>query len=346
MKKVVIHGPGSYDKLQFKESENLTPSDFQIVIDVKGIGVNYADTLVRLGVYESAKVYVGWPITPGFEVSGYVKRVGSKVTRFKIGDPVVAFTRFNGYATEVRVEEIHACHLPKGFDLLQSAGFPAVYMTAYYSMLQLFNLPKKAKILIHSAAGGVGSALVQIAKSRGHFVVGIVGKPDKVEYVKKLGADLVLDKSTDTDFWSTLRSQNHNDFDAAYDANGYTTLQNSYNFLKPTGRLVVYGSHSLFSNTGGSINYLKAAIGLWKTPKFNPLKMVTDNKSIIAFNVSFLLEYDDLVQENLNGLLELANSGSIFPPETTYIPFENVVEAHQLIESGRSKGKIVLTTQN
>jgi NADPH:quinone reductase-like Zn-dependent oxidoreductase len=305
--------------------------------------VNYADTLVRLGVYESAKVYVGWPITPGFEVSGIVKSVGSQVTRFKSGDPVVAFTRFNGYATEVCVEEMHTFSLPKGFDLLQAAGFPAVFMTAYYALKQLFILPKKAKVLVHSAAGGVGSALVQIAKAEGHFVVGIVGRADKVDYVKKLGADLVYDKSTTSDFWTELKSKGHNNFDAVFDANGYTTLQNSYDFLRPTGRLVIYGSHSLLSKNGGKINYFKAAYGLWKTPKFNPLDMVTANKSIVAFNLSFLIEEDDLAKENLSGLLNYANQGKIFPPETTYIPFEKVAEAHQLIESGKSRGKIILT---
>ncbi|MFN9065805.1 MAG: zinc-binding dehydrogenase [Bdellovibrionales bacterium] len=343
MKKIIIKSPGSYDKLEIQEFPSLEPGPHQVIISVKGIGVNYADTLVRLGVYESAKVYVGWPITPGFEVSGVVKSVGSKVTRFKSGDQVVAFTRFNGYATEVCVEEMHTFSLPKGFDLLQAAGFPAVFMTAYYALKQLFILPKKAKILVHSAAGGVGSALVQIAKAEGHFVVGIVGRADKVDYVKKMGADLVYDKSTVPDFWSELKKQGHNNFDAVFDANGYTTLQNSYDFLRPTGRLVIYGSHSLLSKDGGKINYLKAAYGLWKTPKFNPLEMVTSNKSIVAFNLSFLIEEDELAKENLSGLLNYANQGKIFPPETTYIPFEKVAEAHQLIESGKSRGKIILT---
>lgn len=346
MKKIIIRSPGSYEKIEYQELASPEPGESQVLISVKGIGVNFADTLVRLGVYESAKVYVGWPITPGFEVSGVVKKVGKNITKYKVGDQVVAFTRFNGYATEVCVNEVHTFPLPKGFDLLQAAGFPAVYMTAYYALKQLFNLPKKAKILVHSAAGGVGSALVQIAKADGHFVVGVVGRADKVDYVKKMGADLVYDKSANPDFWSDLKKLGHDNFDAAYDANGYTTLMQSYKFLRPTGRLVVYGSHSLLSKSGGKLNYLKAAYGLWKTPKFDPLKMVTSNKSIIAFNVSFLLEEDDLVQENLEGLLAYAAKGQIFPPETTYIPFEQAAEAHKLIESGKSRGKIVLKTHN
>lgn len=343
MKKIVIRSPGSYEKLEIEEVASPEPGPQQVLISVKGIGVNYADTLIRLGVYESAKVYVGWPITPGFEVSGVVKKIGPNVSKFKVGDEVFAFTRFNGYATEVCVNEMHTSFVPNGFDLLQSAGFPAVFMTAYYALKQLFILPKKAKILVHSAAGGVGSALVQIAKADNHFVVGVVGRSDKVDYVKSLGADLVFDKSTTPDFWSELKDRGHDNFDAVFDANGYTTIKQSYDILRPTGRLVIYGSHSLLSKSGGRINYLKAAYGLWKTPRFNPLDMVTANKSIVAFNLSFLLEEDDLAKENMQGLFQYASQGRIFPPETTYIDFHQVAKAHQLIESGNSRGKIILT---
>lgn len=344
MKKIVISSPGGYEKLVVTELPDPTPKNDEVLIQVKGVGINYADILIRLGVYASAKHYVGWPITPGFEVSGQVIGIGPLVKKYKVGDQVMGFTRFDGYSSLICIKEDHVMSLPQGFDLLQSAGFPAVYMTAYYALKQIFTLRPKSKILVHSAAGGVGSALVQLAKADGHFVVGVVGAANKVEYVKKLGADIVIDKSTDPNFWSTLQSQGlFKKFDVAYDPNGFTTIAKSYEFLNTMGKLVVYGSHSLIPKKGGKLNWIKLVIGYLKTKRFNPLDLVTDNKSLIGFNVSYLFEQNDMLKENLEGLYSYCSRGLVYPPETTYIPFSNVAEAHKLLESGTTRGKLVLT---
>jgi len=345
MKRVQIASAGGYEKLKFIELPTPTPQDHEVLIEVKGIGVNYADTLVRLGVYSSAKHYIGWPITPGFEVSGRVVKTGSKVKKFKVGDEVMGFTRFFGYSTELCIHEDHVMRLPKGFDLYQAAGFPAVFMTAYYALKQIMIFQPGSKLLIHSAAGGVGSALVQIAKAEGHYVVGVVGSSHKVDYVKKLGADVVLDKSTDPDIWKTQEKMGlKKAYDGVFDANGYTTYGKSYEFLRPTGKLVIYGSHSLLSKKGGRINWPHLIMGYLKTKRYNPFDLITDNKSIVAFNVSYLFEETAMVRQNLEGLMELAEKGLIYPPETTYIDFDHVAEAHKLIESGSTRGKIVLRT--
>lgn len=344
MRKLSIPSAGGYEKLTIIDAQDPTPKQDEVLIDVKGIGVNYADILVRLGVYSSAKTYVGWPITPGFEVSGIIRAVGSQVKNHKVGDEVVAFTRFNGYSTALCVHERYAMKLPRGFNLMQAAGFPAVFMTAFYALKQIFILRPQSKILIHSAAGGVGSALIQIAKAEGHFVVGVVGSSHKVEYVKSLGADIVIDKSTDINFWQTLNTRGlKGQLDVVYDANGYTTISQGYEFLKPTGKLVVYGSHSLLPKVGGRINWFQLVSGYLKTKRFNPLDLVTDNKGLIGFNVSYLFEQEEMVKENMAGLAGLADSGKIYPFETTFIPFEKLEDAHRLIESGTSRGKIVLT---
>lgn len=344
MKKISIPSAGGYEKLTIVEQPDPKPAPHEILIDVKGIGVNYADVLIRFGVYSSAKHYVGWPITPGFEVSGIVSEVGSECTKYKVGDEVVAFTRFNGYSTKICVPEVHALNLPKGFDLLQAAGFPAVFMTAYYALKQIFIVRKGSICLVHSAAGGVGSALVQIMKAEGHFVIGIVGSPNKVDYVKKMGADIVIDKSSNPHYWDMLRDQGfEKKIDVVYDANGFTTITQGYNFLRPTGKLVVYGSHSLIPKQGGKINWPQLIFGYLKTKRFNPLDLVTDNKSLVGFNVSYLFEQDEMVRENLEGLSELADKGLIYPPETTYIPFDKVADAHKLLETGTTRGKIILT---
>jgi NADPH:quinone reductase-like Zn-dependent oxidoreductase len=342
MKKIVIHSPGNYERLKIETHPDLIPGQEEVIVETRGIGVNYADVCVRWGVYESAKKYVGWPITPGFEFSGIVKSAGEKVSRFKPGDRVFGVTFFNAYATEVKAHEKHLFRIPDQFSFEEAAGFPAVFMTAYHPLFQLVRLPAQAKILIHSAGGGVGSALVQLSRAFGFVSVGVVGSSHKVEYVKGLGATHVIDKSRE-DLWQKAREYVPGGFDAVLDANGPATFRGSYEALRPTGKLIAYGSHTMLpQSASGRMNYLKAAWGLLRMPKFDPLTLLTDNKSIIGFNLSFLFDRDDLVTEGMQALLNLVAQGEIRPPKVTVFSFESSGEAHRLIESGQSTGKIVL----
>jgi NADPH:quinone reductase-like Zn-dependent oxidoreductase len=342
LKKIVIRSAGSYEKLEFVEAPNFVPEKDEVIIAVHAIGVNFADVCVRLGVYESAKEYVGWPITPGFEVSGTVKSVGPAVTKFKVGQEVIGFTRFDGYATEVRVPESQVLPLPKNFTLAEGAGFPAVFFTAYHAIYQNVALPSKAKVLIHSAAGGVGTALVQLCKSEGFHTVGVIGSSHKRAYLEKFGPDVIIDKSKQ-DLWAEAKKAVPNGYDVVFDANGFSTLKESYKHLRPTGKLVVYGSHDLLSKKGGHINYLKAGLGLLRTPRFNPLEMISSNRGVVGFNVSFLFDEKDRISGCIEGTRKKIEEGKIRPIPITKIPFEKVADAHKLIESGQSVGKIVLT---
>lgn len=342
MKKISIASPGGYEKLQLVSEPDLICSNDQVLIDVEYAGVNYADCLIRLGVYESAKRYVGFPITPGFEVSGKVRSVGSNIKNFKVGDSVIGFTLFKGYSSQVAISEKHVIKLPEHFTMEQGAAFPAVYMTAYYALKQICYVYPQSKILIHSAAGGVGTALTQIAKNMGIEVTGIVGHSSKIDYAKSIGVDKVYDKSDPQFTWEKIKKDNPNGFDVVYDANGFSTYKISYELLRPTGKLAIYGSHSLIPKQGGRINYFKAAWGLLKTPRFKPLQMITDNKSIICFNLSFLFNEKLLVEQNIGGLQELLSKKLISPPQVKIFPIEKAEDAHRHIESGLSVGKIVL----
>jgi len=342
MKKIIIRSPGSRKNLEYVEVENLVPKEDQVLIQVRATGVNYADVCVRLGVYESAKKFVGWPICPGFEVSGTVISTGPKVSKYRVGDPVVGFTLFNGYATQVCIPEKHVMPIPKGFTLEQAAGFVAVFFTAYHALHQHIKLRTGDPVLIHSAAGGVGTALVQLGKAHGLKTVAVIGASHKRKYLETFGPDVIIDKSTQ-DLWAEASKAAPKGYRAIFDANGYTTMKDSYRHLAPTGKLLVYGAHAMFSKTTGRINYLKAAVGLLKTPRFSPLEMTTNNKGVIGFNISFLFEEETMIEECIQGVQEIIAQGHIKPVPITEIPFDRVVDAHQLIESGNSVGKIVLT---
>lgn len=342
MKKIVIHSPGGHSHLKLETHPDLEPREDQVVVSTHAIGVNYADVCVRWGVYESAKRFVGWPITPGFEYSGVVKSVGPRVTRFKPGDRVFGVSFFNAYATEVRVPEKHLFPIPKGFHFSESAAFPAVYMTAYHALFQLVRLPPKARVLIHSAGGGVGSALLRLCKIAGFETTAVVGSTHKVPYVQELGASHVIDKSKE-DWGKHAREFAPEGYDAVLDANGTSTLRQSYELLRQTGKLISYGSHSILPmSASGRMNYLKAAWGMIRMPRFSPVRLFTDNKSLIGFNLSFLFDRDDLIGEGMGTLIRWIEEGKIPPPKVTEFPFDQAGEAHRLLESGQSTGKLVL----
>jgi NADPH:quinone reductase-like Zn-dependent oxidoreductase len=341
MKKVVIKKYGGHDKLLLEEHPIPLPKKNHILIKTKAIGVNYADICVRWGIYESAKKLVGLPITPGFEFSGEVFHVGPEVDHFKKGDKVFGPTFFGAYSEFVLVPDTQLFHIPEGVSFEQAAGFPTIFLTAYHALFQNIIVREKMKILIHSAAGGVGSALTQLGKIKGCQVTGVVGRPQKVDVAKNLGADHVIDKSKGR-LWSEAKKISPEGFDVVFDANGFSTLKKSYHHLKPTGKLVSYGFHSMLPKKGGKLNYFKLLLNYLKTPSFNPIQMSSSNKSIVTFNLSFLFHRNDLLQEAMRDLIPWVKSKKILFPPLTSFSLNNVSLAHKSIESGNSIGKIIL----
>ena len=341
MKKIVIHKAGDYKVLQIEEFKDLTAHHKEVVVEVKACGINYADIIIRWGLYESAKKFVGWPITPGFEYSGIVKSIGPNVTMYKVGDKVFGVSLFNAYASEVCVPEHQLNFIPAKMSFEEAAGFPAVFMTAYHALLQIVIVRSGMVALIHSAAGGVGSSLVQLCKIKGIKTIGIVGSSHKKQSLKDLGCDFIIDKSQE-DLWKKVEEYAPNGVDLAFDANGVETLQQSYNHLGPSGKLVAYGAHSMFPKKGGKVNWPKLAIDFLKTPRFNPLNMTSQNKSLITFNLSFLFDRRDLLDEAMNDLITWYKEGKIKAPITKSYPLEKVGEAHKELESGKTIGKLVL----
>jgi len=330
VRKVTIGRPGGYDRLEIVDAADPTPGPGEVAIDVEAAGVNYADCVIRMGFYESQKKLVGWPITPGFEVSGRVMGGGS--------GGVMAVTRFGGYASRVVVPESQVFAIPPQLDMLQAAGFPVVFLTAYYALCELAHPRPGSTILVHSAAGGVGGAAVQISRILGARVVGVVGSTHKVVAVS---ADVVIDKSKE-DLWEAAERAAPEGYDVILDANGASTLKESYGHLAPTGRLVAYGFHSMFRLHGGRVRWLPLIRSYLRTPRFHPIRMVNENRSVLAFNLSYLFAKQDLLREAMGRLFGWLAEGKLKPPPVTPYPVAEVARAHEDLESGRTVGKLVL----
>jgi NADPH:quinone reductase-like Zn-dependent oxidoreductase len=297
--------------------------------------------IVRMGMYSSAKKYVGWPITPGFELAGRVARVGPGVEDLAPGVEVLAVTRFGAYTDRLVVPRHQVFRRPEALSPAEAAGFPVVFLTAYYAVHHLIHPRPGDSALVHSAAGGVGGALLQMLAIADCRSVGVVGAPHKVQAASDLGAEQVIDKSSE-DLWEAVRELRPDGFDAVYDGNGPSTAKQSYRCLAPVGKLVVYGHHSFFSKGRGRPNPLKLAVQWLRMPRFSPLSLTDDNRSVMAFNLSYLFHRADLLAEAMDGLLSWLEQGWLQPPPVTTYPLSQVAEAQRALESGQTVGKLVL----
>lgn len=340
MKRIVIDRPGGYDRLHLVEEPDRAPGPDEVAIEVEAIGVNYADGIIRMGLYESAKRLHGYPITPGFEVAGRIAALGSEVRGFAAGDAVIALTLFGGYASRVVLNADRVFARPGRLDAAAGAAIPTVFLTAWWMVHELLHPRRGDTWLVHSAAGGVGSALAQLGRLAGCRVIGVVGGAHKREAAIAAGCDAVIDKS-DGELWLHARTLSPGGYQAIFDANGVATLSDSYRHLAPTGRLLIYGFASMLPRDG-RLNWLKLAWDWLRTPRYNPLAMTRDNKSVLACNLSFLSSEAERLREGMAWLLERFADGRLIPPPITRFPLARAADAHRAIEGGSTVGKLVL----
>ncbi len=259
------------------------------------------------------------------------------------GNLVFGLTRFGAYATHLCVprEQVFLVSEDSKFTPDQWAAFPTVFLTAYHGLFQIFVLRPGMKILVHSAAGGVGGALLQLGEIAGCRMTGVVGSTHKVDAALNSGADHVIDKSKEN-LWARAREICPDGYDVVFDANGPATLKQSYSHLASAGKLVVYGFHSMLSTYGGIPNYFKLLLQYFRVPRWSSLNMTQENKSLMAFNLSFLFHRMDLLKEAMQDILKWVEEGKIKAPTVQSFPFEKVADAHRTLESGTTVGKLIL----
>jgi len=342
VKRVLVRRPGSFDRLELVTESDPRPGPGEVLVETAAMGVNFADCVVRMGLYPSATEYVGWPITPGFEFSGIVRENGPGAGRFAPGQRVFGVIRFGAYATHVVAPEDQLAAVPENVSLEQAGAAFVPGITAWFALSLQGGARPGHRVLVHSAAGGVGSTAVQVAVALGCDVVGVVGSPQKVAFVESLGARAVIDRSKGP-FVARARELSPGGYDIVLDANGYQTLRDSYALLSPMGRLVVYGAHTMLSRGSGRRNWLRLAVTYLRTPRFDPLAMTNDNKSVLAFNLSYLFERKDALLPAVPGLVAWLADGSLRFPRVESFPLARVQDAHRRLQSGDTVGRLVLT---
>lgn len=341
MKLISIAKPGGFERLRLVEAPEPRLGAGEVRVRTRAVGVNFADVVIRLGLYASAKKYVGWPITPGFEVSGDVVELGAGVTDLRVGERVFGVTRFGGYASEVCVPRAQLFRVPSAWSHPEAATFPTVHLTAYYALRQVLRTRPGERVLIHSAAGGVGLAALQIARADGLSPIGLVGASHKRDVAMAYGASHVVDKSTQA-LWPEIERLAPGGLHYVLESNGAETLKASYAHLRPTGRLIVYGFSSMLSRGSGRVNWLKLAWDYLRTPRFHPLELVDANKGIIAFNLSYLFDEQGLLAEAMTRMLSEVERGALRPLPVSVFPLADAAQAHAALQGGATVGKLAL----
>ena len=342
------------------------------IVAVSHFSINFADICIRWGLYESAIRNVGWPIVPGFDISGTITAFagvpdGEPIPGgLAVGDKVFGCTLFGGYSERVAIPALQLRKIPAGIGENLAASIPAVALTAIHALVQAGLDPRVVAnpdtpflgsnrgVLVHSAGGGVGSALLQMLKIlKFGPVVAVVGGKNKVAYCKNLGADVVVCKEgrKDKDWWKECEAACPNGFRAIFDANGVSTLQASYDHLAMTGALVVYGFHSnipMGRSSLSPLNWLNMLLGMIKMPRFDAMDMTLKSKSIAGFNLSFFEDEIATISSYMDLLVMWLETKQLkaFDAGVETIAFgeetEGVVLAHDRIQSGKSVGKIVV----
>ena len=301
-------------------------------VQVTAIGLNFADIFALTGLYSATPE---GSFIPGLEYAGEVIEVGAAVEAFCVGDRVMGVTRFGGYATVIDSPQEYIHLIPADWNDAQGAAFLAQTMTAWYALKTLGDIQPGHQVLIHSAAGGVGLQAMRLARAVGAEAVGTVGSAGKLALLHAEGfADVLVREKR---FSDQLQRQSRK-FDLVLDAIGGDVQRASFAALKPMGRLVVFGAAE-FTPTGNRPNYLTAAWKFLRRPRYDVMSMISENKSVLAFNLIWLWDH----QDRMHMLLEELQQMELPPPYVGHrFPFAEAHRALDCLRSGKSTGKVVL----
>ena len=331
MRAVVIARHGPPEVLEVREMPAPDrPLGGQVLVDVRAAGINFADTMARMGLYPDAPKP---PCVVGYEVAGEVAAVGPGVEGIAEGDRVVAGTRFGGYAEQVVVKAADVVPLPADMSFEEGTAVPVNYATAWAGLLRYGGLRAGERVLIHAAAGGVGTAATQIAKREGAEVYG-TASPGKHEAIRANGVDHPLDYTRPG--WERGLPP----FDLVMDAIGGRSFRTSYDLLRPGGRLVCFGASSVAA--GERRNVVAALRTVVRMPRFNLVKQMSESKAVIGLNMLRLWDDKGSLDEWIGPLREMLADGTIRPLVAQSFPFDRAPEAHRLIAERGNVGKVVL----
>jgi NADPH:quinone reductase-like Zn-dependent oxidoreductase len=330
MKAFIVKRYGKKDKLQLEIIAEPTVKENDILVQVCAAGVNLIDSKVKSGEFKLVLPYKA-PFVLGHDVAGVVTKVGSRVTKFKVGDEVYARPADHSigtFAEYISINEKDVAIKPKNISMEEAASIPLVGLTAWQALVEKAKLKKGQKVFIQAGSGGVGTFAIQLAKHLG-ATVATTTSTNNIALVKSLGADVVIDYKKE-DFETILK-----DYDVVLNSQDTKTLEKSLQILKPGGIAIsISGSPDVdFAKQIGASWFVKLIMKILSSGIRKKAKQ-------LGVNYSFLFMRAEGNQ--LSEITSLINAGIIKPVIDKVFPFEQTNEALAYVESGRAKGKVVI----
>ena len=325
---------GNLNNLKLSEDNLTPPEEHEVTIEVKAIGLNFADIFAMWGLYSATPKGI---FTPGLEYAGVVLETGSNVQNVKAGDRIMGVTRFGAYATHLNIDHRYVIPLPDDWDYTSGAAYLVQGLTAYYGLVHLGNLQQDVAVLIHSAAGGVGLLANRIAKNYGAYTIGSVGSEKKLDLLKQEGYDAGIVRNEK--FAERLKEKlEGRELMLVMECIGGKIFEIGFEQLAPQGRMVVYGS-ARYASPNDRPNYFKLLYQYFTRPKIDPQAMIETNKAILGFNLIWLYEKAELMHQILEEM-KILNIGQPLVGHT--FAFAKLPDAIRLFQSGSTVGKVVI----
>jgi NADPH2:quinone reductase len=334
VRRIVVTRFGGPEVLELVEAETPPPGPGEVRVRVLASGASFTDTQLRAGTYLGGPKP---PFTPGYELVGVVEELGAGCSRLKVGDRIGVLTVWGANAEYVCVPEKYAVSVPEDLDPAEVVSLVFAYMTAY-QLLHRSALAKKGEtVLVHGAAGRVGSAVLELGAPAGLRLFGTAAKND-LPAVERLGA-VAIDYRNE-DFVARIRELTGDGVDVALDGLGGTLSLRSFRALRRGGRLVVFGRYSTIAH--GRKNWpavfewyaATAAVALWG--------LLSPSRRVLAYRVQKLrIQHQDWFDEDFRALLGLLRDRKIHPVVAQRLPLSEARRAHELLESTAATGKLV-----
>jgi len=339
MRSIVLNGFGGLKGVKALKKPEPTLGEGEVLIRVKACGLNFQDLMARQGVIDSP------PKTPfimGSECAGDIEQVGEGVENFKVGDRVVALPDHKAWAELVAVPATSVFALPAGMSYLDAAAITMNYTVAYILLFDLACLTPGKSVLLHSAGGGVGQAVVQLAKTIDDVTIFGVCSKSKHEELKAAGTiDNLLERGSD--YSNEVRKISPEGVDIVLDCVGGEECNKGFCLLKPMGKYILYGSSNVV--TGETKSFFSVARYWWTMDKVSPIKLFEENKTLSALNLRRLMHQHgahSFVRKAVNEVFQMWSDGKVKPRIDSTWALEDVAEAMQKMHDRKNIGKIVL----
>ncbi|HZF55148.1 MAG TPA: medium chain dehydrogenase/reductase family protein [Polyangiaceae bacterium] len=328
---------GGPEVLEVREAPEPERSPGHVRVKVRACGLNFAEVMARQGMYPDAPKP---PCVLGYEAAGEVLDVGEGVSGFSPGARVIALKRFGAHAEVLSVPAAQVIPMPEGMSFEEGAALPVNYITAYHMLFRVGGLRSGERVLVHMAAGGVGIAALQLARTVPGVVTFGTASASKHDFIRGQGCDHPIDYRSVDYVEEVLRLTGGKGVDIVLDALGGKDWKRGYNLLRPVGRLIAFGFANMASGETRSIfNMVKQVLSI---PLFTPLTMMDKNRSVAGVNIGHLWDEMDLLTDEMRALIELYQKGSIRPHIDLVVPFEKAADAHRRIQSRQNIGKVIL----